>query len=101
MKKRGRKAGSGSFMQVSLEELNRVLKPNARVVIWSRYGQMLGIEGKKIEANYDTLVAAVKGGTTEVEIETFGAQPVAKQEVKKQDNTEELVPKPSVSFEVF
>jgi hypothetical protein len=46
-------------------------------------------------------VAAVKGGTTEVEIETFGAQPVDKQEVKKQDNAEELVPKPSVSFEVF
>ena len=43
MKKRGRKAGSGSFAQVSLEELNRVLKPNARVIVWGRYAQMLGL----------------------------------------------------------
>lgn len=99
MKKRGRKAGSGSFAQVSLEELNRVLKPNARVIVWGRYAQMLGLDGKKIEAKYDTLVAAVNGGTTDVELETFGN---TKQENKKKEQAhEELVPKPEITLEVF
>jgi hypothetical protein len=99
MKKRGRKAGSGSFAQVSLEELNRVLKPNARVIVWGRYAQMLGLEGKKVEAKHETLVAAVSGGTTNVELETFGN---AKAENKKQESyQEDLVPKPSVTLEVF
>jgi hypothetical protein len=99
MKKRGRKAGSGSFAQVSLEELNRVLKPNARVIVWGRYAQMLGLEGKKVEAKHETLVAAVSGGTTNVELETFGN---AKTENKKQETyQEDLVPKPSVTLEVF
>ena len=98
MKKRGRKSGSGSFAQVSLEELNRVLKPNARVIVWGRYAQMLGLEGKKVEAKYDTLVAAVNGGTSEVELETFGN---AKQENKKTEVKEDLVPKPQISLEVF
>jgi hypothetical protein len=99
MKKRGRKAGSGSFAQVSLEELNRVLKPNARVIVWGRYAQMLGLEGKKVEAKHETLVAAVSGGTTNVELETFGN---AKAENKKQEPyQEDLVPKPSVTLEVF
>ena len=99
MKKRGRKAGSGSFAQVSLEELNRVLKPNARVIVWGRYAQMLGLDGKKVEAKHDNLVAAVNGGTAEVELETFGN---AKAENKKQEPYQEyLVPKPSVTLEVF
>ena len=98
MKKRGRKAGSGSFAQVSLEELNRVLKPNARVIVWGRYAQMLGLDGKKVEAKHDTLVAAVNGGTAEVELETFGN---VKPENKKIEHKEDLVPKPEIKFEVF
>jgi hypothetical protein len=99
MKKRGRKAGSGSFAQVSLEELNRVLKPNARVIVWGRYAQMLGLEGKKVEAKHETLVAAVNGGTADIELETFGN---AKPENKKHEaHQEDLVPKPSVTLEVF
>jgi hypothetical protein len=98
MKKRGRKAGSGSFAQVSLEELNRVLKPNARVIVWGRYAQMLGLDGKKVEAKHDTLVAAVNGGTAEVELETFGS---AKSENKKVEHQEDLIPKPEVTLEVF
>jgi hypothetical protein len=98
MKKRGRKAGSGSFTQVSLEELNRVLKPNARVIVWGRYAQMLGLDGKKVEAKHDTLVAAVNGGTAEVELETFGS---AKSENKKVEHQEDLIPKPEVTLEVF
>lgn len=99
MKKRGRKSGSGSFTQVSLEELNRVLKPHARVIVWGRYAQMLGLEGKKVEAKYDTLVAAVNGGQADVELETFGN---AKQTNKKSEvPKDELVPKPEITLEVF
>lgn len=96
MKKRGRKAGSGSFAQVTLEDLNRVLKPGARVIVWGRYAQMLGLDGKKVEAKYDTLVAAVNGGTAEAELETFDNK-----KEKKEIAHEELVPKPDVTLEVF
>jgi hypothetical protein len=59
----------------------------------------LGLEGKKVEAKHETLVAAVSGGTTNVELETFGN---AKAENKKQEPyQEDLVPKPSVTLEVF
>lgn len=102
MKKRGRKAGSGSFVSVTLEDLNRVLKPNARIIVWGRYAQMLGLDGKQIEAKHETLVAAVSGGTTEVEIKSFGANNNTKStDVKREDKAEDLIPKPEVSLEVF
>jgi hypothetical protein len=68
------------------------------VIVWGRYAQMLGLDGKKVEAKHDTLVAAVNGGTAEVELETFGN---AKSENKKVEHQEDLVPKPEVTLEVF
>jgi hypothetical protein len=60
---------------------------------------MLGLDGKKVEAKHDTLVAAVNGGTADIELETFGN---AKPENKKHEaHQEDLVPKPSVTLEVF
>lgn len=104
MKKRGRKAGSGSFIQVSLEDLNRVLKPNARVMVWGKYAQMLGLTGKLVEATNENLIAAVQGGTTEIELETFDEKPLA-EEIKLSQLPKaiepDLVPKPSVSLEIF
>lgn len=104
MKKRGRKAGSGSFIQVSLEDLNRVLKPNARVMVWGKYAQMLGLSGKLVEATNENLVAAVHGGTTEIELETFGGDD-PKEEIKLAQAPKafepDLIPKPSVSLEIF
>ena len=58
-------------MSVSLGELNANLKPNARVIVWGRYAQMLGLAGKKIDAKPDALVAAVAGGRSEVELQDF------------------------------
>jgi hypothetical protein len=110
MKKRGRKAGSGSFIQVSLEDLNRVLKPNARVMVWGKYAQMLGLTGKLVEATNENLIAAVHGGTTEVELETFGQNDVNSDADFVEDDKlvkvakapePDLVPKPSVSLEIF
>jgi hypothetical protein len=104
MKKRGRKSGSGSFVQVSLGELNNVLKPGAKVIVWARYASMLGLQGNPVEAKYDVLMAAVHGGQTEFEVQNFEADFSEGEE--KFENTEknekpDLTPKPSVSLEVF
>lgn len=109
MKKRGRKSGSSSFVQVSLSELNNVLKSGAKVIVWNRYASMLGLEGKPVEAKYDVLIAAVNGGKTEFEIDEFDS-PGAEQSLEKefrpekisQDHLQEdLVQKPSVALEIF
>lgn len=103
MKKRGRKAGSGSFVQISLDELNKVLKPNARVIVWGRYAQMLGLEGRKVEANYENLVAASSGGTSEVLINDFIEDKKIENthQESNQNKNHELVQKPEVTFEIF
>lgn len=95
--KRGRKAGSGSFVSVTLADLNASLKPNARVIIWGRYAQMLGLSGKKIDAKPDALVAAVAGGKSDVELETFGEEDAPKATGERPD----IVPKVSVELESF
>ena len=73
--KKGRKAGSGSFVAVPLGDLNSVLKPSARVIVWGRYAEMLGLKGNPIEAKPDVLIAAAASraeGGTEVAIINFG-----------------------------
>lgn len=109
MKKRGRKSGSSSFVQVSLSELNNVLKPGAKVIVWNRYASMLGLEGKPVEAKYDVLIAAVNGGKTEFELDSFDSSDEGRsleKEAKQEKNTqghiqEDLVQKPSVALEIF
>lgn len=100
--KRGRKAGSGSFVSVTLSELNAALKPTARVIVWGRYAQMLGLEGKKIDAKPDALIAAVAGGKGDVVLEDF--------EEGSEDGTNtkstaplltDLVPKVSIELQSF
>ena len=103
--KRGRKAGSGSFMSVTLAELNAALKPGARVIVWGRYAQMLGLDGKKIDAKPDALIAAVAGGKGDVELETFekDRNPEASPSNKDRTNEEkpDIVPKVSVELQSF
>jgi hypothetical protein len=98
--KRGRKTGSGSFVSVSLSELNATLKPNARVIIWGRYAQMLGLDGKKVDAKPDALIAAVAGGKADVEVKDFESD--KKEETKHTAPLlTELVPKVAVELESF
>ena len=101
--KRGRKAGSGSFMSVSLAELNANLKPNARVIVWGRYAQMLGLSGKKIDAKPDALIAAVAGGKSDVELDTFEDKKESAEQLEKSGAPllTELVQKVSVELESF
>jgi hypothetical protein len=108
--KRGRKAGSGSFVSVTLADLNAALKPNARVIIWGRYAQMLGLAGKKIDAKPDALIAAVAGGKSDVELDTFDEEVPEKikslaEDVLKLNKPDaekpDIMPKVSVELESF
>jgi len=107
MKKRGRKAGTTSFIQVSLDDLNKCLKPNAKVIVWNRYASMLGLEGKMIEAKPDVLIAAVNSGNIDMNFSSFNEDDVIPQSAVQKETTEhqnhihDLVPKPEVSLEIF
>jgi hypothetical protein len=71
-KQRGRKKGSVSFMQVELAELNRVLKPDAKVILSIRYAQLVGLNGKPVSSNLDVLGHCVASGRAEMELVDFG-----------------------------
>lgn len=106
MKKRGRKSGSVSFIQVPLQELNAVLKPNAKVIVWGRYANMLGLSGSPIEAKHDVLISSVQSATTEFEIDDFGQEMPAPQNAetttqKDHKDTEDLQLKPSIQLDIF
>jgi hypothetical protein len=73
-KQRGRKKGSVSFMQVELAELNRVLKPDAKVILSIRYAQLVGLNGKPVSSNLDVLGHCVASGKAEMELVDFGAE---------------------------
>jgi hypothetical protein len=81
-KQRGRKSGSVSFMQVELFELNRVLKPEAKVIVSIRYGQLVGLQGKPVNSTLDVITHCVNSGKADTKLETFS------------DNTEEEPPAP-------
>lgn len=54
---RGKTKGAGSFLQVNLRELNRVLKEDAVVVISRRYAETLNLKVEKFEATTDNIKA--------------------------------------------
>jgi hypothetical protein len=55
---RGKTKGAGSFLQVNLRELNRVLKEDAVVIISRRYAETLNLKvEKKFEATTDNIKA--------------------------------------------
>ena len=97
--KRGRKAGSGSFVSVTLAELNAALKPTARVIVWGRYAQMLGLQGKKIDAKPEALIAAVAGGKGDVVLDDFTTDTDTAKSTAPL--LTELVPKVSIELQSF
>ena len=56
----GRTKGAVSFISVTLGELNRVLKPEAIVVVSRRYAEPLGLEGKPMVGNAKNIADASK-----------------------------------------
>ena len=54
---RGKTKGAGSFLQVNLRELNRVLKEDATVIISRRYAETLNLKVEKFAATTDNIKA--------------------------------------------
>ncbi len=53
----GRKLGSVSFISVSLSELNRLFKEDAKIPVWRKWAEGNHIKGNAIVANPQTCVA--------------------------------------------
>ena len=75
---RGKTKGAGSFVQVNLRELNRVLKEDATVIISRRFAETLSL-------NTDAFAATTTNieSQTPVKIKTEQLEPVA--EVSKEN----------------
>ena len=75
---RGKTKGAGSFAQVDLRELNRVLKEDASVIISRRFAETLSL-------NTDSFTATTTNieSQTPVKIKTEQLEPVA--EVRKEN----------------
>ena len=54
---RGKTKGAGSFLQVNLKELNRVLKEDAIVIVSRLYAETLNLEVEKFEATTTNIKA--------------------------------------------
>ena len=54
---RGKTKGAGSFLQVNLRELNRVLKEDAVVVVSRRYAETLNLEVDEFKATTTNIKA--------------------------------------------
>jgi len=59
----GRTKGSTSFMRVKLAELNRVLKPEAEVIVNRRYAETLGLKAQ----NFVVTTSSVEALANQVE----------------------------------
>ncbi len=91
-KQRGRKPGSVSFMQVELSELNRVLKPDAKVILSIRYAQLVGLNGKAVSSNLDVITHCVGSAKAEIKLVDLDDEPETptpnkkKEEIKDDDH---------------
>tara|TARA_R110002020_G_scaffold96411_2_gene230895 strand:- start:81 stop:341 length:261 start_codon:yes stop_codon:yes gene_type:complete len=56
---RGKTKGATSFVTISLDQLNHVLKPTASVMVSRKFAEALGLVGTKVASN-STTVNAVK-----------------------------------------
>jgi hypothetical protein len=54
---RGKTKGAGSFLQVNLRELNRVLKEDAIVVVSRRYAETLNLDVEDFQATTTNIKA--------------------------------------------
>ena len=77
----GRTKGAGSFVVATLEELNRVLKPEAYVVVSRRYAEQLQLNCNKFQATTENISAAAN----QVEFAVSELEPIAQQEEEDTD----------------
>jgi len=65
----GRTKGATSFMRVKLAELNRVLKPEAEVIVNRRYAETLGLKAENFVISTPNIAAFAN--QVEFEVEDF------------------------------
>jgi len=86
--KRGRREGSVSFLQVSLKELNRILRPEAQVILSLKYGMLVGLNGKPVGGDMTVFEYAVNSGKADAVLESFdndgGDEPESPKDLKKE-----------------
>ena len=75
---RGKTKGAGSFVQVNLRELNRVLKEDATVIVSRRFAETLSLQTDNFAATTTNIESH-----TPVKIKTEQLEPVA--EVTKEN----------------
>ncbi len=75
---RGKTKGAGSFVQVNLRELNRVLKEDATVIVSRRFAETLSLHTDSFAATTTNIEAQ-----TPVKIKTEELEPVV--EVNKEN----------------
>ena len=66
---RGKTKGATSFMVVTLDKLNHVLKPNANVMVSRKFAEALGLEGTQTRSTKQDIAA--NSNTVEVETVDF------------------------------
>ena len=64
--KSGKTKGAGSFVRISLAELNRCLKPEASVIVNRRYVEALDMEAEMFKTNTRNLKNVVKNSAVAV-----------------------------------
>jgi hypothetical protein len=72
----GRTKGSVSFVQVNLEELNRVLRGSAPVMVSRKFAEQLGLESQAIQAQASTAKKLAERGQNEIEVKVQEPEPI-------------------------
>ena len=75
---RGKTKGAGSFVQVNLRELNRVLKEDATIIVSRRFAETLSLQTENFAATTTNIEAQ-----TPVKVKTEELEPVV--EVNKEN----------------
>ena len=91
-------------MQVELAELNRVLKPDAKVILSIRYAQLVGLNGKPVSSNLDVLGHCVASGKAEMNLVDFGDEEdveAPKPNKKKEEHHDDDHVPPQAELETF
>ena len=66
----GRTKGAGSFVKVTLGELNRILREDATVIVNRRYAELIGLDNENFVATTENITAAaVQLSVTETNLE--------------------------------
>lgn len=67
-------------MQVDLSELNRILKPDAKVIISLKYGTLVGLKGKPVGGDLSVYQHCVGSNGLSATLEEFPEESAPKQE---------------------